>query len=112
MDQTDKEQKLLEILEQPEISEPAGGEKCLLDAEAEVKKAYPELSSKSQKIVAKILTAEMPTPEELEQAERISQHNAEISSKRQERLAQRKLRRNARPKGKKGKNSPRRRRRG
>jgi hypothetical protein len=109
---TEEEKKLIEILDQPEISSAAGDEKCEFDADEAVKSAFPELDPKAQKVMARVLEAEMPTPEDLEQAERIAQRNAEISKQRRERLAQRKLRQTAGQKGKKGKRPPRRRRRG
>ena len=111
MSVTEDEQKLLDILSQPEITPAAGeedSEKRELNSEEAVRTAFPELGPGAQRIMAKVLEAEMPTPEELERAERIAQHNAEISRKRRERLSQRKLRKIAGLKGKKGQKSPRR----
>lgn len=89
MSPTEEEQKLLDILNQPEI-ESAGSEK--VSVEEAIDEAFPGLDEKRRAALATIMEADMPTPEEIEKAERIAQHNREVAQKRaikQERKKQR-----------------------
>lgn len=82
-------EKLLEILSADEVEGTAG----LDDALRAVENAFPDLDEEAQKSMAQVMLCDMPTPEEIEQAERTVVHNAEVQAKRDERLAQREKRR-------------------
>lgn len=88
MEQTEQEKKLLEILGTPEVESAAGEEK-----QEAISSAFPYLDEKAKKLMAKLMTVELPSPEEIEQAEKIAQHNAEVARKRQLRLKAREERR-------------------
>ena len=89
---TDEEQKLLDILGEASIPEAEGTEKT----KAAVAEAFPDMDEKTQGLMARIIQAKMPTPEEIAQAEEISRHNAGIREKRQIRLAERAAKRERR----------------
>ena len=65
-----------------------------------------KLTEEQRETLQKVLEAEMPSPEEIEQAARIAEHNAEVRRKREEKLAKRRERR-----AKFGKQKPKKRRR-
>ncbi len=88
-DDDEMAQKLLEILGTDDVEDTAG----LDDALLAVENAFPDLDDEAKKAMARVMMCEMPTPEEIEQAERTVQHNAEVQAKRDERLAQRAKRR-------------------
>jgi len=87
MDPSELERKLLNILSEDE-----------LDPSAEVRpeaigEAFPYLDDKAKKIMGKIFTAELPSPEEIEEAGRLAEHNAGVQRKRDEDLRRRKINR-------------------
>ena len=88
MSDPDLEKKLLQILEAEDDETPAEV------SEAEVADAFPYLDEEARKKLAKLLVSEMKTPEEIEHAEKIAIHNAEVAKKRAEKLARREARRN------------------
>jgi hypothetical protein len=96
---TEEEAALLRILKEPEIVLDTPEDEEMGEEIADrVATAFPEMGEKQRKVMEKVITAKMPTPEEIEQAERIAQHNAEVRRRREERLARRKARKGARRK--------------
>lgn len=83
-DEAEAKAKLLEILEREEpAEEPAEG---------------PKLTEEQRAMLAKIMAAKMPTPEEIAEAAATNEHNDAVSSRRQENLTRRELRRLSRVK--------------
>jgi ABC-type uncharacterized transport system ATPase subunit len=89
MPDDEQEQKLLEILSLPEVEEAAGE----TAAEEAVESAFPDMDEKARSIMARVMKAQMPTPEEIEQAEKIAQHNAKVQEKRDAKQRAKELRR-------------------
>ena len=89
MEDITKEQKLLEILNSGEIPDAVD----LAAAEEAVENAFPDMDEESRKTMARVMVSNMPTPEEIEQAEKIAQHNAEVKARRKDKLRERALRR-------------------
>jgi len=89
--ETDEEQKLLDILNETELPGAAG----LMQAEEAVAAAFPEMDEVAQKAMARVIMSRMPSPEEIQKAEEIVLHNAEVQSKRDERISRRNERRQA-----------------
>jgi len=85
----DMERKLLEILGSEDVEGSAGLDEAL----QAVENAFPDLDEGAQKAMARVMLCDMPTPEEIERAERTEQHNAVVRANRAERLAQRARRR-------------------
>lgn len=86
MDEKERARKLLELLASDELPTPA-------DAETAVNSAFPEMPEKKKRLMARALTAGLPSPAEIEQRERLAQHNAEARRKREEKLAARRAKR-------------------
>lgn len=97
MDPDEKELKLLEILNSDEIPDAAG----LAEAEAAVENAFPHLDDEAQKTMARVMMSNLPTPEEIEQAEKVAQHNAEVKARRDEKKRYRAERRRSQGKQRK-----------
>lgn len=91
MDPDEKELKLLEILNSEEIPDAAG----LAEAEVAVENAFPHLDDEARKTMARVMMSNLPTPEEIEQAEKTAQHNAQVQERRDEKLRRRAERRQA-----------------
>lgn len=81
------EEKFLRILAQPDVVIP--DEEIAKDG---------KLTEEQRETLQKVLEAEMPTPEEIAQAARIAEHNAEVRRKREEKLAKRRERQAKQPK--------------
>lgn len=82
MNEAEMERKLLEILDSG-----AEGEDSAEVSETEVAEAFPYLDEDMRNKLARLLVKEMKTPEQIERAERVAEHNAEVEKKRRERLA-------------------------
>jgi len=91
METKSQEEKLLEILTKPELKATEGVEESETAVEA-IDDAFPELDEGVRKVLAKAMTAKMPTPEEIMQSQRIATHNAEVQAKRDARRARRAVR--------------------
>ena len=89
---TEEEQQLLDILGQDEIPDIETTEETV----AAVAEHFPEMDEKTQALMARVIQANMPTPEEIAQAEEIARHNAQVSEDRVKRLALREAKRNRR----------------
>lgn len=85
------ERKLLDILDADD-SDNSSAEV----SEETVASAFPYLDEEMRKKLARLLVSEMKTPEEIEQAAKIAEHNAEVQQKRDEDLAKRRERRSHR----------------
>ena len=77
----DLEATFKQILEQPDVVIPS----------EEIEDG--ELNEDQRATLQKVLEAELPTPEEIQQRAEIAAHNAEVQRKREERLARRAERR-------------------
>lgn len=82
MDESEMERKLLEILESEEDDDSSAEL-----SETEVAESFPYLDEEMRNKIARLLTKEMKTPEQIERDERIAEHNAEIEKQRAERVA-------------------------
>lgn len=91
MEPDEKERKLLEILNQDELPDAP----ALAEAEAAVENAFPQLDEEARKTMARVMISKMPTPEEIERAEKIVRHNAEVQLRREKKLRRREERRQA-----------------
>ncbi|MCI0562786.1 MAG: hypothetical protein MN733_30255 [Nitrososphaera sp.] len=87
MDDEAKRAKLLELLGSAELPDSA------TIPDTVIAESFPNMDNEQRKMITKILKAKLPTPQEIEQAERLAQHNAEARKIRQEKLAKRKERR-------------------
>ena len=87
----DLEKKLLDILESEDDLDPSQFEEAL---EA-VRAGFPDLDSKAQDAMARVIMCQMPSPEEIEKAERTAIHNAEVEASREAELQRRQDRRDA-----------------
>lgn len=84
---TTREEKFLEILNQPEIASETTDSK---DADSDSKLSAEKLEALSQ-----ILDSEMPPPDAIIRESKVAEHNAEVERKRREKLARRKARQQA-----------------
>jgi hypothetical protein len=96
---TEEEEALLKILDAPEIP-LAEDPEMLAEIAGQVETAFPEMDEKQRRVMEKVITTKMPTPEEIAQAEQIAIHNAKVERRRQENLAKRRARQAAQGKRK------------
>jgi len=87
MKHPDLEQKLLDILAQPETARPAGTED-----EVDPEKLLEGMNEIDQKLLSRIMGSEMKSPSEIVEAQKIALHNERISKARAEKLARRRSR--------------------
>lgn len=92
MENKSQEEILSEILTKPEIRAAEKVDNPNEEAAKAVDEAFPGLAAETRKILAKAMTAKMPTPEQLIKAQQNAVHNAEIQRKRDARLAARRAR--------------------
>jgi len=95
------EAALLSILDSEELDLDLADAPRLEEAEKAVQTAFPTLGPEAQAAMAKVMVCQMPSPAEIEQAEKIAQHNAEIICKREAKLAARRERQAKKTKRKK-----------
>lgn len=89
MENQDLEQKLLDILGSSEVSAASD----LAEAENAVQNAFPHLDEKARKAMARVMTCEMPSPEEIARAEQLAKVNAAVRARREVDLKRRAERR-------------------